>query len=151
MNTSSKKEFSIIIDGITHHVKVQELAGGDLEVELDGRTHRISLSEIPGQEPISSTPKTVKTAKPVPAVPKPPADQRHTNGTNEISAPMPGDIVQIMVDIGDHVTVGQEVCVLEAMKMKNVLRASRPGVVKSILVSLGQSVNYGDVLIKYEE
>ena len=63
---------------------------------------------------------------------------------------MPGDIVQISVKIGDSVSIGQEVCVLEAMKMKNVLRASTPGVVKSIEVSSGQSVKYGDVLVRLE-
>ena len=63
---------------------------------------------------------------------------------------MPGDIVQILVKPGDHVCIGQELCVLEAMKMKNILRSSRDGVVESIEVTLGQSVKFGDVLVRFK-
>jgi len=54
-----------------------------------------------------------------------------------------------MVKPGDQVCVGQEMCVLEAMKMKNILRSSQNGVVASIEVTLGQSVKYGDVLVRF--
>ncbi len=150
MSASKKKEFSIIIDGQTYHVKVEELAGGELEVELDGKIHRVSMAEVASLDSPPVPKRSAKPAVPVPAVPTSGPEKMGTGGTGSLHAPMPGDIVQIMVQVGDQVNPGQEVCVLEAMKMKNMLRASRPGVVKSIEVSIGQSVNYGDVLIRFD-
>jgi len=152
MNTSSKKEFSIVIDGKTYFVKVKELAGGDLEVELDGSIHRVSLAEAAGQALPSLPREAEKAREPIPDVSRSPVRASiPVNGNgNVISAPMPGDIVQIHVKIGDQVSLGQEVCVLEAMKMKNILRASKAGIVKSVEVSLGQSVKFGDVLVRLE-
>jgi biotin carboxyl carrier protein len=63
---------------------------------------------------------------------------------------MPGSILTLLVRPGDTVAVGQELCVLEAMKMKNAIRASRGGVIASVEVSEGQTVAYGDVLITFE-
>ena len=150
MNTSSKKEFSITIDGRTYQVKVEEITGGDLEVELNGNIHRVSMAEVASQEASSTNHVAAKQGVPTPVVPANLSDRTITGKASEIFAPMPGDIVKIMVKIGDQVSIGQEICVLEAMKMKNVLRASSPGVVKSIAVSIGQSVNYGDVLVRFE-
>ena len=150
MNTSSKKEFSIVIDGENYLVKIEELAGGELEVELDGKIHRVSMAEVLGQDTPSMPPQAAKQAMPIAPAPAPRAEQPAAGKAGVLSAPMPGDIVQIMVKVGDQVGAGQEVCVLEAMKMKNVLRASHAGTVKSIDVSLGQSVKYGETLVQFD-
>jgi biotin carboxyl carrier protein len=67
----------------------------------------------------------------------------------EVTSPMPGDIVQILVKIGEEVNPGDPVCVLDAMKMKNTIHAPQPGTITEICVQEGQSVDYGAVLIKY--
>ena len=148
MKPSSNTEFSIVIDGQTYHVKIKELAGGELEVELDGSIHKVSMAEVTGQDNLSQMLSTSKIA-PAPAAPIPPARRTTVGGENHLAAPMPGDIVEILVKPGDQVCVGQELCVLEAMKMKNILRSPRDGVVASIEVTLGQSVKYGDVLVRF--
>ena len=150
MNTSSKKEFSIVIDGQNYLVKIEELAGGELEVELDGKIHRVSMAEVLGQDTPSMPPQAAKQAMPIAPVPLPQTEKPASSQAGVLSAPMPGDIVQIMVKVGDQVGAGQEVCVLEAMKMKNVLRASHAGTVISIDVSLGQSVKYGETLVQFD-
>ena len=63
---------------------------------------------------------------------------------------MPGDILEVKVKPGDQVNPGDVVCVLEAMKMKNMIRTSRGGVVASVEVSGGQAVDYGAVLVVFE-
>jgi biotin carboxyl carrier protein len=63
---------------------------------------------------------------------------------------MPGKIVAIKVKVGDRVNYGDELCVLEAMKMEQSIRATQEGVVKEIKVSVGQVVSYGSVLIEFE-
>ena len=64
---------------------------------------------------------------------------------------MPGVIQAVEVKVGDAVKHGQTVVVLEAMKMKNAIRSPRDGVISEILVQPGQTVGYGEVLVKFEE
>jgi biotin carboxyl carrier protein len=71
-------------------------------------------------------------------------------GPAPIIAPMPGLIVRVNVNIGDHVQAGQGVVVIEAMKMENELRAVAPGTVKSIEVSPGTAVEKGTLLVALE-
>ncbi|MCK5151562.1 MAG: hypothetical protein KAQ65_06975 [Candidatus Thorarchaeota archaeon] len=60
---------------------------------------------------------------------------------------MPGKITEVMVAVGDNVKNGQTVCILEAMKMFNELKASADGIVKEINVEPGSSVTPGDLLV----
>ncbi|MGF7161412.1 propionyl-CoA carboxylase alpha chain [Rhodoligotrophos appendicifer] len=64
--------------------------------------------------------------------------------------PMPGLVVSIAVEVGDEVKVGQAVCVVEAMKMQNVLRAERDASVKAINASPGATLSVGDVIMEFE-
>jgi biotin carboxyl carrier protein len=73
------------------------------------------------------------------------ADQQH-HGTSEIVAPMPGKVVKILVEEGAEVEKGAGIIIVEAMKMQNEMKAPRAGIVKSIKVSPGNTVNAGDVL-----
>ena len=66
-----------------------------------------------------------------------------------VISPMPGLIVSIAVDRGEPVKAGQELLILEAMKMENVLRAERDGVVEDIRVAPGASVAADEVLIAF--
>ena len=63
-------------------------------------------------------------------------------------SPMPGNILRILVNVGDTVTENQPLMILEAMKMENNIHADKGGVVKSICVNKGDSVLEGaDLLI----
>ena len=64
--------------------------------------------------------------------------------------PMPGLIVKIDVAVGDEVQEGQALCTVEAMKMENILRAERKGVVKSVNAAAGDSLAVDDVIIEFE-
>ena len=70
---------------------------------------------------------------------------------NELLAPMPGLIVDILTKPGDHVSAGDGLIVLEAMKMENTLTASRDGVVKVINVKMKDTVDKGMLLIEFEK
>lgn len=68
----------------------------------------------------------------------------------ELIAPMPGRIVQVAVEVGQELNIGDEILSLEAMKMENVLKAEGIGKVKAILVEGNQIVDKGTVLIEFE-
>lgn len=71
-------------------------------------------------------------------------------GPAPVVAPMPGLVVRINVAVGDAVTAGQGVLVMEAMKMENELRASAAATVKSVRATVGTAVEKGMVLIELE-
>ena len=66
--------------------------------------------------------------------------------TQTVVAPMPGKVMDIMVQVGDQVKHGDTLCNLEAMKMKSPIRSTVDGSIAQVLVSEGQNVNHGDTL-----
>jgi propionyl-CoA carboxylase alpha chain len=64
--------------------------------------------------------------------------------------PMPGLIVKVDVQVGDEVQDGQALCTVEAMKMENILRAERKGVVVKINAGPGDSLAVDDVIMEFE-
>jgi len=63
---------------------------------------------------------------------------------------MPGAVVSVAVQPGDTVVDGQELCIIEAMKMQNILKSEREGVIKSVNVKSGDSVAVDELLIEFE-
>lgn len=64
----------------------------------------------------------------------------------KVTAPMPGTVLNVLVKVGDTVTEGQNLMVLEAMKMENEMLAPKAGKVVQVAVTKGASVNTGDLL-----
>ena len=74
----------------------------------------------------------------------------HHHGVAEIVATMPGKVVRVQVEAGTQIEKGAGVVVVEAMKMQNEMKAPRDGVVVSVNVKPGETVNTGDVLAVLE-
>ena len=68
-------------------------------------------------------------------------------GADEIIAPMPGQITRILVEVGEEVVEGQDVAIIEAMKMENVLSAEARGTVREIAVKIGDNLNVDDLIL----
>lgn len=72
------------------------------------------------------------------------------DGTKMVTAPMPGLIVSVDVKVGQELSPGDQVVMLEAMKMRNVLRAENGGKVKAVHAKMGSSVSADEVLVEFE-
>ncbi|MDQ3738432.1 MAG: carbamoyl phosphate synthase, partial [Actinomycetota bacterium] len=68
-------------------------------------------------------------------------------GSGQVTVPMQGTIVKVLVEVDQHVEAGQPVVLLEAMKMENQINADRSGTITEIKVQAGQTVGGGDVVI----
>lgn len=68
-------------------------------------------------------------------------------GRQQVTAPMPGKIVRLLIAEGDAVEAGRGLLVVEAMKMQNEIRAPKSGTVEQLRVTEGQAVNAGEVLL----
>jgi propionyl-CoA carboxylase alpha chain len=71
-------------------------------------------------------------------------------GADEIVAPMPGQITRILVEVGDEVQAGQDVAIIEAMKMENILTSEAHGTVTSIEVGIGDNLNVDDLILSLD-
>ena len=71
---------------------------------------------------------------------------RHHDGLTEISSQMPGKVVRVLVEVGTKVEKGDGIVVVEAMKMQNEMKSPRDGVVVSLSVTAGDTVNAGEIL-----
>ena len=71
--------------------------------------------------------------------------------SNELRAPIPGVIIDILVKAGESVVTGQELCILEAMKMKNSIRANHAGIIDEIHTRVGDQVQHGQILLRFKD
>lgn len=146
--------FDVLIDGKPYHIEVPDPGASPLEVIVDGQAFLVNVSGVIATAPTG--PASVPPPVPAPAaLPAPesvpiarPAAPAGANGVHDITAPMPGTILSVDVKVGQAVEPGQVVCVLEAMKMKNPIRATQGGAITEVAVQPGHSVAYGDLLVK---
>ena len=69
---------------------------------------------------------------------------------NELTAPLPGTIIELFIKAGEQVESGQVIVVIEAMKMKNSIRSTRAGKIAEVLVNAGQTVAHKQTLVRFE-
>jgi glutaconyl-CoA decarboxylase len=153
-----EREFVLDVEELdTDRFQVQ-VGGEPYEVTLSGDEHLAEATITPAVSAarMASAPAAAKVAAkaaaPVAAAPAPAARKAaRGGGTNSLNAPMPGVILEVSVAAGDTVERGQEVAVLEAMKMNNSIKSPRAGVVAEVCVEAGQAVGHGDAIVRFKE
>ncbi len=116
----------------------------DVDVEVNGKRFQVKMW-VPESTPVAAGGGTAKKA----ARPRP-AGSGHgvgAAGSGQVTVPMQGTIVKVLVAAGDTVEAGQAVTVLEAMKMENNITSDVAGTVKEVKVGPGDSVGAGDVVV----
>lgn len=94
-----------------------------------------------------AAPAPVTPAAPAPAAPAPAAAPAASGNGETVVSPLPGTVLDVKVNVGDSVKLGQVVVVLEAMKMETEVVAGCDGVVESILVKKGDTVDTDAALV----
>ena len=144
------------VAGRWYTAEVVDADARPVQVVVEGQTFLVDVDDLvpsPGApEPESaSSPQPPPREEPSPArAPAPPAAATPPAGARVFSSPMPGVIVSVAVEAGAQVVTGDEVCVLEAMKMQQTLRADWTGVVSAVHVSPGQQIGEGDPIASLE-
>ena len=148
------RKIKITIDGTTYSVEVKDINADPIEMTVDGEKvsvtfgaedtatpiQRIETKDVEVDEvlkddlKVQETPKTVSAAGPI----------------KDFTAPMPGMIISIAVKVGDQVVPGDEICVLEAMKMQQTITATFSGIVKNVAVQPGDTIPAGQTIVEFE-
>jgi glutaconyl-CoA/methylmalonyl-CoA decarboxylase subunit gamma len=127
----------LLVNGQTHVVEVKASTGTCATVVIDGRIETVQIAR-----------EVVSAAAPAPAGSVAPTPAPAAIGLGErVTAPLPGKILSVAVKAGDRVKKGDELCVIEAMKMGNSIKAQRDGLVNEVVVAPGQTVAFGAPLV----
>ncbi len=110
-------------------------------ISVNGTLYEVEVEEIGGSAKAAPATAPVSTPAPAPAPAAAPA------GGTAVAAPMPGNIIDVKVKVGDTVAEGDVLCILEAMKMENEIMAPKAGTVTAVNTSKGATVNTGDALV----
>lgn len=155
--------YQIVVGKKRFDVNVVEVGSGVARVIVNGEPYDVTIenyaevtrSAIQGVAlPAPSVPEAKAQTSPGPAAEprQAPAPASHTRpaavtGGTPVLAPMPGLIVNVKVAVGDRVKENQTVVTMEAMKMENQIAATASGTVTQILVSRGDQLRTGDVIL----
>ena len=123
----------------------------NFNITVNGQVYSVSVEESGSSAPAVQT--AAPAAQPAPAVapvkgPAPAAAPAVVpdNGT-KINAPMPGNIIDVEVGVGDSVKVGDKLVILEALKMENDITSPVDGTVAAVAVKKGDVVSTGDLMV----
>ena len=131
-------------DGVVHEVDVAAIEDGVIRLSTGGRSYRVAIARN-GRERIIGIDGGVYAFVPEAATHA--AHAVANIASPEVVAPMPGKILQMLVNAGDHVEAGDGLVILEAMKMETRLSAEAAGTIAEVRVAAGDTVNGGQVLV----
>ena len=140
-------KYKVTVIGKTYEVEVEDIDDG---VSLSAiRPVAASVYTEPKPAPAAapaarSDPKPIQVQAPAPAPAPAPAA---SDGAEDIISPMPGTVLNVLVNDGQTVTKGQMVLVFEAMKMENEIFASADATVSKVHVAKGDAIETGTLLI----
>ncbi len=138
----TRRPVTAVVDGHTIEVDVEDSASQPDSRPLGGAAGPPAAITQPASSVSSSS---SPVSRPAGAI------VRSAPGTVKLfRTPLPGTILSIEVNPGDQVVTGDPICVLEAMKMQQTLRAEWSGVVKEVMVAVGQQVLAGAPIIELE-
>ena len=148
------------VKGVDYEVEIAEVEGNIAKVNVNGIPFEVELQKPinAAKHPTMTAPKVQApqpaAAQPASAAPAAPAAQAETPAAapaagagQAVKAPLPGTITDIRVQVGQQVSAGDIVLVLEAMKMQNNIEAEASGKISAIMVKQGDSVMEGTVLL----
>ena len=143
----------LALDGDAREVGVVESDQGSLTLLVDGKAHACDFAAGKGSQVKVHLGQSIFDFE---VLDERRARRRVTEGgagaagPQRVVAPMPGKVTRLLVRVGQSVKAGEGLVVIEAMKMENELRASRPGTVKEISVQEGQAVEGSALLCVVE-
>jgi biotin carboxyl carrier protein len=140
--------FAAIVDGQAREVEAALLGPSTLQLAVDGLVHTVQVARvgdayhvaIDGEVYVLQSALVGALAGDHPAV----------LATPQIVAPMPGKVLQVLVQAGQQVAAGDGLLILEAMKMEHRVTAEAPATVQAVHVADGQMVDAGAVLVELE-
>ena len=142
------KEYTFNINGNTYNVVIDSVSGDSADVSVNGVSYKVGIvnNNVASVEPVcTNLPQSAVQNPETDAAPK--AQLEQSASATSVCSPLPGIIIGVSVKVGDRVKAGQEIAVLEAMKMENSIESTASGTVTAVHVNNGDSVLEGAAII----
>ena len=140
----------IEINGLEHLIKIVEIKSDRFEFIFDNTFHETRISESTSTELkllLDNIPMTLKKhSKLSEIIEKSNALSAGANSQNAISSQIPGRVISIAINKGDLVKQGDNIVVLESMKMQVAIKSHRDGTIRELRVKEGQSISRNDIV-----
>lgn len=140
------KKYKFTIRGNEYDVDIMSLEDNIAEIEVNGTHYSV---EVHKEMKKTKTPKLVRAKVPAP-LPNESKPAQHSGNATPVKAPLPGSIFKLLVKEGDQVKEGDNLLVMEAMKMENDVLAEKAGTITNIKVAVGDAVLQNDVLLEIQ-
>jgi biotin carboxyl carrier protein len=137
------KKFQFTIGPQEYNVEIEDPSSSVLVVKVNGKAYTVCKTAV--AEPVTTDLEQTVTA--APAASQSTQTASVPKGSVLVKAPIPGKIISVAVEVGDHVRYSDALCTLEAMKMESVIRAPANGTVEEVRVQPGDNMQHDDVLI----
>ncbi len=138
------KNYRFTINGNDYEVHLKDIEDNIAELDVNGTVYHV---EIKSEVKASKTPKLIR--KPVENMPgEGQIKKKESTGKYQVLAPLPGTITKINVSVGDMVVEGQNLLMMEAMKMENQVQTGKAGEVLSVKVKVGDTVLQDHLLVE---
>ncbi|MEC7920647.1 MAG: biotin/lipoyl-containing protein [Chloroflexota bacterium] len=141
------KKYNFEIDGKKFEVEVNLKNSDVAEVKVNNKNFDIKIS---GHSPEAKKPEAKKPEAKKPEAKKPEAkkpEQSEQSNPGDLLALMPGKIIKVLVSEGQKIKMGEPVIIMESMKMEQTIVSSADGVIESLNVSEGETIEVGSVML----
>ncbi len=143
------KKYNFEIDGKKFEVEVNLKNSDVAEVKVNNKNFDIKISghspEAKKKKPEAKKPEAKKPEAKKPEAKKP--EQSEQSNPGDLLALMPGKIIKVLVSEGQKIKMGEPVIIMESMKMEQTIVSSADGVIESLNVSEGETIEVGSVML----
>ncbi len=141
-------KYTVRIAQKTYEVEIEDIHARPVIAYVDGQEFEVNpengiTPEARAERGIQKEAREIKSFE----LPKPQSSP--SLNVNEMTAPLPGTVIEVFVKAGDQIEAGQVILVIEAMKMKNSIRSVRAGKIIEVLVSANQTVAHKQILVRF--
>jgi len=139
------KKFKFTIRGNEYEVNIENIENNIAEIEVNGTNYTVELHT---EMKTTKTPKLVRSMVPPPTRKEQKLPKTIGSKLNVVKSPLPGIILKILVSEGQEIKKGDNLMIMEAMKMENNVLSEKDGVIASIKVKEGDTVMQNDILFE---
>ena len=135
-------KYVVKVTGQCYEAEIEDLYTRPIIARVDGQEFKVSPED---SEKLASQ----KEQKEITTIELTKKQSASNTTPNELTAPLPGTVIELFTRTGDYVEAGQVLLVIEAMKMKNSIRSTRSGTITEVLVNAGETVAHKQALVRF--
>ena len=141
-------KYTVRIAQKTYEVEIEDIHARPVIAHVDGQEFEVNPENSIKPEARAES-GIQKEAQEIKAFEMPRPQSGPSLNINEMTAPLPGTVIEVFVKTGDQIEAGQVILVIEAMKMKNSIRSVRAGKIIEVLVNANQTVAHKQTLVRF--